>query len=44
MTGQKMPAAYIGRSGPSGAFRLTPVTQAWRDYAASVPRPDLQNP
>lgn len=39
MAAKKMPAAYIGHSGPSGAFRLTPVTQAWRDYAGSIPRP-----
>jgi 4,5-DOPA dioxygenase extradiol len=34
-----MPAAYIGHSGPSGAFKRTPVTQAWRAYAESIPRP-----
>lgn len=34
-----MPAAYIGHSGPSGAFSESPLTQAWRDYGESIPRP-----
>lgn len=34
-----MPAAYIGHSGPTGAFTEGPLTEIWRDYGASLPRP-----
>jgi 4,5-DOPA dioxygenase extradiol len=39
VTPQKIPAAYIGHSGPAGAFKRTSVTRAWRAYGASIPRP-----
>lgn len=34
-----MPAAYIGHSGPTGAFKQSPVTRVWQAYGQSIPRP-----
>jgi 4,5-DOPA dioxygenase extradiol len=39
MNGESMPAAFIGHGTPANAFERNRYTDAWRAFAASIPRP-----
>jgi 4,5-DOPA dioxygenase extradiol len=39
MATQEMPAAFIGHGNPMNALELNRYTEAWRRFAATVPRP-----
>ncbi|MFI6676029.1 4,5-DOPA dioxygenase extradiol [Kribbella sp. NPDC050470] len=39
MTGQRMPAAFLGHGNPMNALTRNRYTEAWRTFGESVPRP-----
>jgi 4,5-DOPA dioxygenase extradiol len=40
MTAQRMPAAFIGHGSPMNALERNRYTDAWRTFAAEIPRPE----